>query len=207
MAQQTITGGNGVSGQTGEQIKDIINENFTELYGSLYVYRSGRFHSNNITAGSTTTQALAANTLRAWPFIVERPLTITEIVSEVTTFAGGTSYRIGLYTDNGAYPGSLVSGTDVGTYDSTANAVRSSGAISVSIVPGLYWIAFNSNGTPTMRAHASSTIMSLGTASTLGANSFLTAVTVAEAYAAMPSTFTGGGTFTLLSCPIAAFKI
>src|SRR5688572_26333450 len=32
MSQQIITGGNGISGQTGEQVKDIINENFTELY-------------------------------------------------------------------------------------------------------------------------------------------------------------------------------
>lgn len=32
MSQQTITGGDGSTGQTGEEVKDIINENFTELY-------------------------------------------------------------------------------------------------------------------------------------------------------------------------------
>lgn len=33
MAQQTLTGGNGVTGQTGLESRDIINENFTEVYG------------------------------------------------------------------------------------------------------------------------------------------------------------------------------
>jgi hypothetical protein len=30
--RQEITGGNGTSGQTGEDIKNIINENFNEIY-------------------------------------------------------------------------------------------------------------------------------------------------------------------------------
>jgi hypothetical protein len=33
MPQQIITGGDGTTGQTGEEVKDMINENFTELYG------------------------------------------------------------------------------------------------------------------------------------------------------------------------------
>ena len=37
MAQQIITGGNGSTGQTGEEVKDIINENFTELYDTVAV--------------------------------------------------------------------------------------------------------------------------------------------------------------------------
>jgi hypothetical protein len=32
MAKQTLTGGNGTSGQTGQQARDMINDNFTELY-------------------------------------------------------------------------------------------------------------------------------------------------------------------------------
>lgn len=32
MAKQVITGGDGATGQTGEQVKDIINENFDETY-------------------------------------------------------------------------------------------------------------------------------------------------------------------------------
>lgn len=41
MAQQDITGGDGSSGQTGEEVKDIINANFDELY-SLVVGELGR---------------------------------------------------------------------------------------------------------------------------------------------------------------------
>lgn len=33
MAQQVLTGGNGTSGQTGLQVRTMINENFTEIYG------------------------------------------------------------------------------------------------------------------------------------------------------------------------------
>lgn len=35
MAYQEITGGDGNTGQTGEQVKDIINENFVELYTAV----------------------------------------------------------------------------------------------------------------------------------------------------------------------------
>lgn len=35
MAYQEITGGDGATGQTGEQVKDIINENFVELYEAV----------------------------------------------------------------------------------------------------------------------------------------------------------------------------
>lgn len=40
MAQQTITGGDGTSGQTGEQVKNIINQNFTENYASIAAIES-----------------------------------------------------------------------------------------------------------------------------------------------------------------------
>lgn len=35
MAKQTLTGGNGTSGQTGQQARDMINDNFTELYDGV----------------------------------------------------------------------------------------------------------------------------------------------------------------------------
>lgn len=36
MAQQLLTGGNGTTGETGQQVRDKINQNFTELYNIFF---------------------------------------------------------------------------------------------------------------------------------------------------------------------------
>lgn len=178
----------------------------TTLQIPQVTYRSGRYVSNTLSGASTSTQALANGTLRAWRWRVESTLNFTEILSEVTTLAAASSYRIGLYTDLAGYPDQLVAGTDVTTYDSTGTGVKTSGAVNITLNPGYYWIVLNSNATPVMRAHATGSVLSLGADSSLGANSFVTAINATFAYAAMPSSFPAGGTYSLLACPVVAFK-
>lgn len=60
MAQQIITGGNGTTGQTGEQIKDIINENFTENYADIAAVEVAMNDKADLVAGKVPTSQLPA---------------------------------------------------------------------------------------------------------------------------------------------------
>jgi hypothetical protein len=61
MAKQILTGGNGTSGQTGQQVIDIINSNFTELYSGVWLDMGGYDASGDgypTTGGSGTSGAI-----------------------------------------------------------------------------------------------------------------------------------------------------
>lgn len=177
----------------------------TTLEIPINTYRSGRYYSNNLSGSTTSNQALTANTLRAFRWRVDTTLNFNEIISEVTTLAAA-NYRIAIYTDVASYPTTLIAGSDALSYDASGTGVKSSGAINVTINPGFYWIAFNSNGTPTLRAHGTANILNVGADVTMGANAFTTCVSASQTFGAMPSSFPAGGTFSNLACPIAAFR-
>lgn len=209
MAQQLLTGGNGSTGQTGLQTRAIINENFTELYSSLDVYRTGLHYSNQVNQESTTTVGMATGNLRAYPFLIKRNISFDQIILEVTTGAGSTSARVCLYADNGSgYPGALVANSDVGTYDTTAAAVRTgTPGANIVLTPGLYWIASNANGSPTVRAWRSYQILPiLGIPSTIGSGIMPLGWLASFAYAAMPDPFPAGAATTITLCPIVGFR-
>lgn len=141
-----------------------------------------------------TTQALTANTLRAFPWKLDRFATISAIRSEVTTLVAATSYRIGIYSDNNTYPGTLLAGSDTGAYDSSTTGVKV-GTFSGSIAPPLFWIVIHSNGAPTMRSIPVAGIANvLGNQGSIGTNSTFTCWTIAQTFGALPSTFPTGAT-------------
>lgn len=157
---------------------------------------SGRYYGGN-TAGSLSTMPLGANTIRAYPLVVTKPMTISQILSEVTTAAASTTYRVGIYnSDNSSYPASLVSGSDTGTFDSATTGVKTGTfGSSITLTPGLYWFVINTNGTPTLRAIASTGITPvLGVKSTLGTTAVLVGYSASLAYAGLPSSFPSGAT-------------
>lgn len=171
-------------------------------------YRSGRYYSANENATAVTNTFLAANNIRAFPWFVRTSITITEIISEVSTFSALTTYRVGLYTDNAGYPGNLVTGSDVGTYDSASNGVKTSGAVSITLSAGLYWIAVNSNGAATLRSLAQGSISYiLGMTSTLGSGAAHTVYAGVLAYGAMPATYPAAQATTAISPYLIAFKV
>jgi hypothetical protein len=105
---------------------------------------SGRYHSSNL-VGSTTTLSIAANYLYAWAFYVPTSTTFDRIGTYISTAATGSA-RLGIYADNGAiYPGSLV--LDAGTVDTGTTGSKEI-TISVTLSPGLYWLALVSNASP-----------------------------------------------------------
>ena len=157
-----------------------------------------RWHGSATMCGATVTGAIGANTLRASAFILPKTLTFDQIQAEVTAIgAVGTTFRLGIYRDNGnGYPSALIAGSDVGTLAADTNGVKTNTFVStITLQPGLYWLAYVSDGAPTTRNWSGSLIPHvLGYTSTMGASNLGTNYTVAFTYAALPDPFTAGGT-------------
>lgn len=150
---------------------------------------TGRFYDSGL-AASYTTVALSANVLYAVPFLVPKTVTYSALVFEVTTQSAGNNARLGIYSDTNGAPDALV--LDGGTVSLTGTGAKTV-VISQSLTAGAYWLAYVSNGTPSVRAtSATSANPSLGFTS--GTDTTVhTGWSVAFAYAALPNPFTGGG--------------
>jgi hypothetical protein len=142
-----------------------------------------------------TATAQSANSLRAFPWEVKRSSTISTIRSEVSTLLAATTYRIGLYSDNNVYPGTLLSGTDVALYDASTTGVKS-GTLPANITisaGSLIWVAINTTGAFSARCIPTSAISNvLGVVGNLGTNSSYTGWSFAQTFGAMPNTFPAG---------------
>jgi hypothetical protein len=163
---------------------------------SLITTRPGLWIHSGTTQIATGTQALTANTLRAFPWVLSRVANVSTIRSEVTIAVAATSYRVGIYTDNNMYPGTLISGSDTGVFDSGTTGLKS-GSFSTTILPQLIWVVIHSSGTPTLRSIPVSSIPNiLGSQASLGTNSTITAWSISQAFGALPTTFPAGATIT-----------
>lgn len=164
----------------------------------LYYRRDGqaRGYSSNITAAATTTFAILANTIRAFPLIIGRTITFTQLLMDVTTPVASTTFRIAIYTDDGnGYPAALVANTDIQTYDSSTIGPRIGTAGSnIVLQPGAYWIAYNSNGAPTLRSLVPGALPPVMGFSSIGASANIVGWQAAQTYGSMPSTFPAGAT-------------
>lgn len=90
MAQQTITGGDGTTGQTGAQIKAIINENFTENYADIAALEVAMADKADLVAGVVPTSQL--------PSYVDD---VIEVANFAALPATGTAGKIYFTLDDG----------------------------------------------------------------------------------------------------------
>lgn len=166
----------------------VMNEYERHLFWPPH--QSGRLNDSSIAAGALTTVTHTADTLFATPIFIPATITYTTLGIEVTTASSG-SVRLGIYTDNGGVPNTLV--VDGGaTFTSTPAQFRSV-TISQVLSPGWYWLASLTSVSPTVRALTQSSGLHLmgfssGTDTTVHGG-----WSVSKAYGALPSTFTGGG--------------
>jgi hypothetical protein len=186
------------------QLANLIN-----VYPSYPIRPATTITISNI-AIAPTTQAIAANNLRAFPWELRRAVTISQLRQEVTAVAAATTFRLGLYLDDGTgYPGGLVSNSDTVTLDSATTGVRLYDPPDITLQPGLLWLVINSNGNATIRAVPTAGLSAvLGANPAGGANSHYTCWNVAQAYAALPATFPAGGTRTAnINAPWTMFTV
>lgn len=136
--------------------------------------------------------ALAANILYAYPFpaVGDRSIpTIDRLGVEIVTGSSG-NIRVGIYeagaASTGYYPTTLV--VESGALSSTSTGVVAA-SISQALTPGkLYWMAFLTDATPTVRQINNQGQAMLGFPST-GGTAPHWGCTVSQTYGTMPSTF------------------
>lgn len=143
------------SGQSGSE--KATGDQLANLFG----YQGGQFPfiaSGYLTNPMATysTQALANGSLRIVPIIVPYRRAFTKLAFELTTVAASSNVRMGLYRSDPSSdykPTTLVTGTDGGAFDTSATTgKRETTFSSVTLDPGVYWGAINSDGAPTLRS-------------------------------------------------------
>ncbi len=100
------------------------------------------FPANVLAAGAGA--AGAANFVAFVPFCVGQPTTFTGIGVNVTA-AGATTVRLGIYSNSGSQPGSLI--LDAGTVSITTTGQKTA-SISQSLTAGWYWLACHFDASP-----------------------------------------------------------
>ena len=122
-------------------------------FAKNFPHVSGSYYSHQVATGRGTS-ALTQNVLRVGPFWVPSAGTYDRIGVEHTVLAGSSTFRLGVYADDGTgQPGALV--LDAGTVDTSTVASFQAITISIALSAGLYWVGgVAQGGNPTMRAQA-----------------------------------------------------
>ena len=206
----------------GTDIADLIDAGATliispEIAPVLPLVK-GRFYG--IPACATPAALLTvASTLYAYPVYIPQPITVQTLNLSVTTGQTGGAAHIGIYQDNGGYPGALVydSGSQTGL-TSTAVLTVTPATLPV-LATGWYWIAtaFSATGTYISVA-GSGTTYTQTISSMLGSDTAAhalatsaenaTGISVSFTYAALPFVFpTGAALVQNAAVPIVAIGV
>lgn len=120
-------------------------------------YVSGRWYfCMQGTASSAITTG--ADTIRLTPFILTKPITVSQLGARVGTLSVGGFFQIALYaSDPTTKMPTGLSLTSTANMSTTTAVVVTANVTDVVLVPGLYWAAVNNN-------NATSVIQSLSTA-------------------------------------------
>ena len=162
-------------------------------YNILELLRTGEYYTSIATSSVTGTLNAVANTLYAIPLWVARKITIDRMTINVTTLADGKVVRLGIY-NNGVnlYPGTLL--LDAGTVSTSTTGHKVITGLSQALTKGLYWLVALSDGTPTLRNFSSADFLWPILGQWVSAPDYASSNwTVTQAYGALPSTFTAGG--------------
>jgi len=157
----------------------------------------GLDYSNNLVQVAPGTGALTANVLRTFPLIINKAVTFSALRVQASTGVAATNFRIGIYTSNASgYPDRLIPGSDTLSFDGNSTLVQvGTFSAPITLQPGLYWIAYNASGAPTLRSVVVAAIAPvLGFNPAMGANNQYTGRTIARTFAALPDPHPAGAT-------------
>ena len=133
------------------------------------------------------TVAMAIDTVRYYPMVVDHPIQVDQLSVEVTAAGGASTVgRLGIYhADTDFQPTTLV--VDAGTVlvDSTGPKHLAVSPAEV-LLPGRYVMAFNSDAAPSLRALRTVHAMWGGISDTLGASLLVFQLQATQTFAAFP---------------------
>lgn len=158
-----------------------------------------------------TTASVVVNVLYAQPLAIANGGWIDRLVFRVITGgAGGSVSRCGIYkarSSHDLYPGDLI--VDSGEKATTASTTTHTTTVNVYLEPGvLYWAAFLcGTAAPTVRGLTVNTAHPIfGIDANIG-TAFQQGIKPAQAYGALPSTFTQDYTAIITAAPIPAIAV
>lgn len=144
-AEQTVTS---VNGHTGDVVLGAADVGVAQA--SVLRYATNRWYTS--IGGTRATQTRPSGFVTFTPLIVDVAHTFTAIGVEVAAVAAGSVIRLGVYADNVGQPGDLI--LDAGTVDSTTTGIKSITGLTLTLNPGVYWLAANpQGGAPNCRVH------------------------------------------------------
>lgn len=155
----------------------------------------GHYLWSPLFTGGGTPQAQVADVLSVMPFPIAIARTVDRVAVNVTVGAVNKVARLGIYADNGScYPGALQ--VDSGEF-SVADVELSTNVIDTDLTAGLYWVAFLTDGTPTISRIGDPIIIrdGVGLPSQYGGLE-----KAAYSYAALPATFPSGAAVGYKGC-------
>ena len=133
-----------VEGQLADHMAELDAHTYNQ-YGKLVV---GQYMLPYCQAFTTAGFAVTADRLYAIPFVAARAMTVDRIAMSVTVLAAGKEARLGIYNSGpDGKPSSLV--LDAGEV-SVAGTGTKAITINQALTKGLYWLAFVSDGTPSV---------------------------------------------------------
>lgn len=147
------------------------------------------YYMSPVILPSSTAAAVLANRVYFQPIILANQV-VDRIGIEVTTGAAGNC-RLGLYTNSGGMPGSLI--LDCGTVDTTSIATVEASFTALTLPPAWVWMAAVFDATPTCRICSAVGCDILG-ASAVGTPS--RSISASFTYGTLPSTATTPTAFT-----------
>lgn len=148
-----------------------------------------------------STSGHTANILRAMPLVLTGTYNVNQIALRVTTGVAASSAWLGIYSDAGIYPASLLASVNV----STVSTGMIAGLVSGLLASGLYWLAVVTSHAPTVRTLALSSCWPIlgivGDVTTPGVG-----WSVAHTFGALPAVFPAGAV-PIVAAPVPAIHV
>jgi hypothetical protein len=154
----------------------------------------------NGAAPTTAAGAIVANSLRAYPWDIDYPLTVNRLSAIITTAgAAGTQARVALYSSSPTipqYPGDKIVETEL-LLNGTIITEQAVTFANLELF-GRYWVVSNGSVALASRQIPAAALPQLGHAVNLTANSQRTGLSLGSTFASgLPAIFPGGASFSV----------
>jgi hypothetical protein len=151
-----------------------------------------------VTSTAVSTISMANNTSYWIPFAVNRIMTVSALSISVSTSSSWSSETVGIYDSNltNLYPNKLLR---VVTLDTSSTGLKTGTlATSITLTPGIYWIALASSGTPTLVALTIGSLQPLAYSTTTAVTHYRNTGTTLPSTAPTTGYTSGTGVFPLV---------